>query len=161
MSRYGGNYNVLDSAWALNRDTNEVVGLRILYFDVQMYRPFMIELLRGNVEDKKLQYAVALERVHDAHDTYNMFEVYKDMFFENTIELNPEDHPFIAKFIREKELSNKRYQPGSDWRYKYGMPPVLYTRSFMRYFRDNPALSVLGWLLIILTSVAGLAVWWG
>lgn len=161
MSRYDTDYNVLDSAWALNKDTNEVVGLRIIYIDAQMYRPFIIELLRGDMENKTLRYSVTLERTHDAHDTYQMFESYKDMFFENTIPLDPKDHPFIAKFIREKESANKRYSPWNDWRYRYGMPPVLHTTSFLRYFGRNPLTSMLGWLLVIGLSIGGFVIWWG
>lgn len=157
MSRFRKEYSVLESAWAINKDTNEIVGIRILYFDVQMMRPFMIELVRGDAKQKRMSYAHVLERSVDAHTAYQFFESYKDMFFENTIELKPEDHPFIAKFVREKESHSKRYHPGSDWRYKYGMPPVIFSSSFMRYFKANPVSSTIGWALLVIASMFGLA----
>lgn len=157
MSRFKGQYNVLESKWGLNKDTNEVVGIRILYRDAQHYRPYMIELLRGDVSEKRMNYAHVLERATDAHLSYQLFESYSDMFMENTIELDPKDHPFIARMIREKEIANKRYHPGSDWRYKYGMPPVIFSSSFMRYFKNTSWTAGIGWLLLIIASITGVA----
>lgn len=148
-------YSVLDSMWGLNKDTNEVVGLRILYFDVQMYRPFVLEMLKGTIEDKRMHYAIIVERGADAHTIYEHFQSWKDMYFENVIELDPKDHPFIAKFIREKELSNT-YAPGSDWRYRYGLPPIIFQSSFMRYFSTNPLSSTIGWIILAAGSILGI-----
>ena len=157
MSRFRGQYSVLDSKWGLNNDNNEVVGLRLLYMDAAMYRPFQIELLRGDVENKRLAYAHILERAADAHLAYQLFQSYGEMFFENTTELDPKDHPFIARFIREKEISaNKRYHPGSDWRYRYGMPPIIFGSSFMRYFNTNPIMSTIGWLILAGGAILGI-----
>ena len=157
MPRYREKYSVLESSWGLNKETSEIVGIRMIYFDPQMYRPFMIELLRGDVADKRIHYPIMLERANDAHMSYELYESYKGLFMENTVPLDPDDHPFIAKFIREKEQANKpRYDPGSDWRHRYGMPPIIFSSSFMRYFNSSPVMSTIGWLILSAGAIFGI-----
>ena len=161
MPRYRQQFSVLESKWGLNKRTNEVVGVRLLYFDPQMYNSFMIELLRGDLETEKMHYAIAAERATNMHMAYEFYETISGSFLTDLIPLKPKDHPFIARFIREKETeANKyrRYAPGSDWRYKYGMPPVIFSGSFLRYFNQSPFMSFIGWGLLIFASKFGIAV---
>lgn len=159
MPRYRQKYSILESKWGMNKKTNEVVGVRILYFDPQMQAPFRVELLRGSIDRKRMDYAIPLERAVDAHMAYQMFETYTASFLDGLIPLDPKDHPFIARMIREKEEADnphRRYDPGADWRYRYGMPPVIFSSSFMRYFNTNPVMSTIGWLLLSAGAIFGI-----